>query len=91
MNGGNADADAAEGSTSGSGAKKVSFRKVTVGESSLWETKRIQPDLNRVHLRTIEAVLDPTVSAEQIIGGKNYVYDRYADCTSVGCATVSQR
>ncbi|CAM9761502.1 unnamed protein product [Scytosiphon promiscuus] len=76
MNGGGAVAGAAgavEGGGGGEGgAQQAVFRKVTVGESSLWETKRIQPDLNRVRLRTTETVLDPTVSADHIIGAVAY-------------------
>lgn len=52
------------------GAAQVVFREVAVGESRLWETKRIQhANLNRLHLRSIECILDPTVSADSIIGG----------------------
>ncbi|CAM9218398.1 unnamed protein product [Ectocarpus fasciculatus] len=55
------------------GGAEVLFRKVIVGESRLWETKRIQhADLNRLHLRSIESILDPTVSADSIIGAVAY-------------------
>ena len=58
------------GDAGGGGAAPVVFRKVPVGESRLWETKRIHhADLNRLHLRSIECILDPTVPADSIIGG----------------------
>lgn len=57
------------GAKAAGGGAEVVFRKVAVGESRLWETKRIQhADLNRLHLRSIESILDPTVSADSIIG-----------------------
>lgn len=53
----------------GGGGALVEFRKVSVGESRLWQTRRIRhADLNRLHLRSMESILDPTVSAESIIG-----------------------
>lgn len=52
----------------GDGAQ-VEFRKVSLGESRLWQTRRIRhADLNRLHLRSMESILDPTVSADNIIG-----------------------
>lgn len=69
MNGEGAGAGATGAAEGGDGGAQVVFRKVAVKDSSLWETKRIQPDMNRVHLRTMEAILDPTVSADNIIGG----------------------
>lgn len=53
----------------GEGGGQVEFRKVAVGESRLWQTRRIRhADLNRLHLRSVESILDPTVSADSIIG-----------------------
>lgn len=58
------------GDACGGAEAPVVFRKVTKGESRLWETKRIHhADLNRLHLRSIECILDPTVPADSIIGG----------------------
>lgn len=52
------------------GGARVVFREAAIGDSRLWETKRIQhANLNRLHLRSIECILDPTVSADSIIGG----------------------
>lgn len=51
------------------GGARVVFREVAAGESRLWETKRIQhANLNRLHLRSIECILDPTVLADTVIG-----------------------
>ncbi|CAM9666240.1 unnamed protein product [Ectocarpus sp. 4 AP-2014] len=61
------------GAKAAGGGAEVVFRKVAAGESRLWETKRIQhADLNRLHLRSIESILDPTVSADSIIGAVAY-------------------
>lgn len=58
------------GDAGGAGEAPVVFREVTKGESRLWKTKRIHhADLNRLHLRSIECILDPTVPADNIIGG----------------------
>ncbi|CAM9751115.1 unnamed protein product, partial [Ectocarpus sp. 8 AP-2014] len=61
------------GAKAAGGGAEVVFRKVAAGESRLWETKRIQhADLNRLHLRSIESILDPTVSTDSIIGAVAY-------------------
>eukprot|EP00752_Nemacystus_decipiens_P006167 g5564.t1 len=53
----------------GASGARVVFREVTAETSRLWETKRIQhANLNRLHLRSIECIVDPTVSADSIIG-----------------------
>lgn len=64
---------AATAAADGGGGTQVEFQKVAVGESRLWQTRRIRhADLNRLHLRSVESILDPTVSADSIIG----MYDR---------------
>ncbi|CAB1120026.1 unnamed protein product [Ectocarpus sp. CCAP 1310/34] len=61
------------GAKAAGGGAEVVLREVAAGESRLWEPKRIQhADLNRLHLRSIESILDPTVSADSIIGAVAY-------------------
>ena len=56
------------------GRARVVFRELAAaGETQLWETERArQPDLNRLHLRSLEAILSPTCSADSIINAVAY-------------------
>ncbi|CAN0156841.1 unnamed protein product, partial [Laminaria digitata] len=56
------------------GGARVAFRELAAaGETQLWETERArQPDLNRLHLRSLEAILKPTCSADSIISAVSY-------------------
>lgn len=76
-------------SAGGAGGARVVFREVSTGESRLWETKRIQhANLNRLHLRSIECILDPTVPADSIIGGSRTRRSRLTSHPSVGVFAV---
>ena len=56
------------------GGARVAFREVAAAaETQLWETERArQPDLNRLHLRSLESILNPTCSADSIISAVAY-------------------
>ena len=53
---------------------RVVFRELEdAGETQLWENERARhPDLNRLHLRSLEAFLNPTCSADSIISAVAY-------------------
>lgn len=56
------------------GGARVAFRELeAAGETQLWESERARhPDLNRLHLRSLEAILNPTCSADSIISAVAY-------------------